>query len=391
MPDRTTSPGLTKRARPGRPTRSASGTHGRPGPGGACRCPPRRWRLQHSAGPRPAPARARCAPRPAPAATGITLLGAGLIALLATGCGRAAPDEVVARVNGTPIVAQELDLALERNAAATAEDLRGARRQLLQSLVIEELLAQQFRRTSPGSAQVDKFAAKTLRREMLARHFAASLMAKVPAPGCEEIRTYYRDHPQLYARRQVFDLRRLDVPAATPGGERELRERLTAAASLDEIVDWLRKTELRYVVSQTALGSDEVPAELAARLHGMNAGQVLLLPAEQGTQVVQLLGARAAPLDEAGAWPLIERRLWLERQSAALEAEIRKLSRMAAISLPGESAPPQAAASEPVAPQAPPATARDQGGPPAAAPSCSAQRAEGRRAEPNPPLEGLVQ
>lgn len=307
---------------------------------------------------------------------GLGRMGPWLAVALAA-CTPADQDKVVARVNGTAIVAREVDLAQQREAAAGAPlpDSRGARRHLVHALIVEELMAQQFRRTVPGSAEVDRSAINAARRDVLARHFVATLAARTPPPSCEEIQSYYQGNPLLFAQRRLFELRRLDV-ALPPAREAELRGRLAAASSLDELMAWLRRADLRFVMSQGETGSDEIPAALRTRLEDMEAGQVAVLPMGQGVQIIQLVGSRDAPLDEDSAWPLIARRLWLERQTAALEAEIRKLSRMAAISLPGEDGTPSRL---PVA-----VSALDLGGRPEALPSCSTVAVKSpRRPQPN--------
>jgi EpsD family peptidyl-prolyl cis-trans isomerase len=304
--------------------------------------------------------------------------------VLTAGCAPPEQDRVVARVNGAPIVARELDLALQRDALAvdSVEDLRSAQRHLLQSLVIEELLAQQFRRTSPGSAEIDKSAINAARRDVLARHFVATLAAKVPPPTCEEVRFYYQSNPLLFARRQVFELRQLDVPLP-PGREREFRTRLAAAASLDDLTAWLRNADLRFLMSQTERSSDELPSDLRERLQSMQSGQVAVLAVPQGLRIVQLVGSRMAPLDEDSARPLIERRLWQERQSAALDAEIQKLSQMAAISFSGEVAPDKSPVRASI-------IAAASAGDPVVLASCAALSIKERGGQGNP-VEGLKQ
>ena len=286
------------------------------------------------------PPRSAAAARPRRLERAAPWLAPPCLALLLTSCAPAEEDQVVARVNGAAIVAREVDLALQRegSAAPRPEEADGSRRHLLHSLIIEELMAQQFRRTVPGSAEIDKSAINAARRDVLARHFVATLAAGTPPPDCDEVRAYYRDNPRLFAQRRLFELRQLEV-ALPPAREAELRARLAAAASLDDVLAWLRTAELRFVMSQTERASDELSSELRARLLDMTAGQVAILPAPQGMHIVQLVGSRPAPLEEDQARPLIARRLWMDRQAQALEAEIRKLSRMAAISLPGEGSP----------------------------------------------------
>jgi EpsD family peptidyl-prolyl cis-trans isomerase len=254
-----------------------------------------------------------------------------MLALL-TGCAPPEQERVVARVNGMPIVAQEIDLALEHRGppSGVSGNGRSTRRHLLEKLVMEELLAQQFRRTTPGSAAVDKTVVNATRRDVLAQRFIAGVVDKVAPPTVAEIRSYYRDNPFMFAQRQVFELRQLDISA--PGAqERELRTRLAAAASLDELVEWLRSKNLRFVVSLAERGSDEIALELGSRLRQMRRGQVALLPSQAGFRIIELVGSRTSPVDEATAWPMIERRLLVERQAAAVDAEILALSRRAAI------------------------------------------------------------
>lgn len=252
---------------------------------------------------------------------------------LAAGCSRPDPDRVVARVNGTAIVARDIDLAMDRQGATAGSpgEGRAARRQLLERLVVEELLAQQFLRSTPGSAKVDQSVVDAARRDVLARRFIAGLTNQVKPPSAADIRAYYRNHPAQFAQRQVFELRQMDIPA--PGArELELRQRLAAASSLDELAEWLRSQSLRFVVSLAERGTDEMSPALAERLGQMQAGQVALLPAQGGLRIIELVGTRASPVDEATAWPAIQRQLLVERQMAAVEAEIQKLSQRAAIS-----------------------------------------------------------
>lgn len=250
-------------------------------------------------------------------------------------CSPLEQDKVAARVNGEKILAEEVDLALQYKGVATHDPT--ARQRLIEKLVIEELLAQQFLRGTPGSAVVEKSVVSAARREILARSYVETLVDGVKRPSAEQMSTYYRDNPDMFSRRRIFTLRQVDV-SAPPGRHAELRRRVDGAESLEALTDWLRRENIGFVSSDLDRGSDELDGNLVAQLDGLKEGEVGLVDTGSGLRVIQLLRTRAAPIDEKAAWPSIEQRLWREMRVAAVEAEVRRLSSLAAISIP-EGAP----------------------------------------------------
>ncbi len=244
-------------------------------------------------------------------------------------------DKIAARVNGEKILAEEVDLALQYKGVAKHDPT--ARQRLVEKLVIEELLAQQFLRGTPGSALVEKSAVSTARREILARSYIETLVGGVARPSAEQMSAYYRDNPNMFARRRIFTLRQLDVSAA-PSRHAELRRRVGGAESLDALADWLRRENIRFVRTDLERGSDELEGNLVAQLDGLKKAEVGVLDTSSGLRVIQLVRTRPAPIDEKTASPSIEQRLWREMRVAAVEAEVSRLSGMAAISIP-EGAP----------------------------------------------------
>lgn len=250
-------------------------------------------------------------------------------------CSPLEQDKVAARVNGEKILTEEVDLALQYKGVATHDPT--ARQRLIEKLVIEELLAQQFLRGTPGSALVEKSAVSAARREILARSYIETLVGRVPRPSAEQVSAYYRDNPDMFARRRIFTLRQVDVSAA-PSLHAELRRRIAAAESLDALTDWLRRENIRFVRTDLERGSDELDRNLVVQLDGLKKAEVGVIDTNFGLRVVQLLRTRSAPIDERSASPSIEQRLWREMRVAAVEAEVVRLSGLAAISIP-EGAP----------------------------------------------------
>ncbi|MCK0507736.1 EpsD family peptidyl-prolyl cis-trans isomerase [Aromatoleum anaerobium] len=255
---------------------------------------------------------------------------AAVLAIVLAACSPAPPEDVAARVNGTVISAAELDLTLQHLGVPQHDN--EVRRRQLEKLVIEELLAQQFLRSTPGSARVDESAVSAARREILARRYIMDLVNGIPPPQDGEIEAFYQANPAMFAQRRIFALREFEI-SAPASRETELRQHLRAAHSLAEFADWLRREELPFVITEAERGAEELPPEVAAQLATLKEGEVALLPAPTGLRVIEIVRASASALDENAARPLIERRLWTEKRVAAVDAEVRRLSRMAAISI----------------------------------------------------------
>src|SRR5882672_6958934 len=161
----------------------------RPGPAWACRAPPL----------------ARAARRQLTAAAGVASgVKSGryidrvnrLLALLpfcaavAAGCGEsaapAAADGAAVRASSDAITAQEADAALARSPHATRE------------------LAERARREAIDRAPRVLQAMEAAKSEILARAYLQQVAQAQPRPSAEEVRNYYKQHPELFAQRRLF-------------------------------------------------------------------------------------------------------------------------------------------------------------------------------------------
>ena len=249
-------------------------------------------------------------------------------AVVLAACTPPVGERAAARVNGVAILHEEVDLVRQ---SGDRVDGVPARR-VVEGLIVKELLAQQFLRTARDSATVAESAVNLARRELLAQRHVAAISARVAPPDAAQVRAFYRAHPALFAKRRAFVLRTLDI-VAPPAREAELQQRVRAAASLDALAQWLRAAGLRFAVGESERTSDELAPEALAQLTEMHASEVAVLPTPTGLRVVQLVRSRPAGLDERAARPLIEQRLWAQKRAAAVDAEVRLLSQLAAISI----------------------------------------------------------
>ena len=233
-------------------------------------------------------------------------------AAVAAGCGEsaapAAADGAAVRASSDAITAQEADAALARSPHATRE------------------LAERARREAIDRAPRVLQAMEAAKSEILARAYLQQVAQAQPRPSAEEVRNYYKQHPELFAQRRLFTLEEIEV-AREAGVAARLQERVAKAASLDEIADWLRLREVQHAVTRGVRAAEQIPLELLPRLQAMKDGELALVdPGGDALFVIRVVAAREAPLDEAAAAPLIEQYLLRRKWSEAIGTEMQRLS-----------------------------------------------------------------
>lgn len=244
-----------------------------------------------------------------------------LCSAVAAGCGVSeggTPPELVVRVNAEPITVQELEAA--RGRGDTLERLIDQR--LARQHAIERGLDR-----SPQIAQ----AMESARTEILARAYRQLVAEAQSRPTPAEIRRYYAEHPELFARRRIYSLEEVAIARGREFAA-ALRERAARGEPLEAIARWLESLDARFAISRSTRAAEELPLELLPRLHTMKEGEVHAIDdGPEGVVVVRVVAARLSPLDEATAAPLIEKFLLARRAAEALAAEMKRLRREARI------------------------------------------------------------
>ena len=272
-----------------------------------------------------------------------------LLALaLATGCGRkedaAVATQVVARVNSDEITVHQINNVLARNQNITPEVAAQAKREILDRLIDQHLARQKAIENkldrSPGVMQAIE-AAKT---EILARAYLAQIAAAIPKTATWEVQKYYKEHPELFAQRRLFDLEELAFVARSDVAT-GLRERLSKARSMQEIADWLQSQAVKFVVNRGVRAAEQIPLEILPEVQAMKEGQIQLFEAgRERFQVIRVVAYKAEPLDEASAAPRIQQFLLNRRSSEVIAKVMKKNKEQAKIEYVGDFAAGAAAA-----------------------------------------------
>jgi EpsD family peptidyl-prolyl cis-trans isomerase len=259
-----------------------------------------------------------------------------------------APTQVVAKVNGAEISVHQLNAAMANVPGLTRETVDQARRTVLDKLVEQQLAVEQAVDQKLDRSPEVMMAMETAKRDILARAYLEKTISALPKVTTEEAQKYYKEHPQLFAQRRVFNLQEIVMPAQNAPVEK-LRD-MAGAKSMDEISNWLKQQNIAFSANATSRSSDQLPLDMVPKLHEMKDGQSAVFASPQAVSVIRIAASQAAPVDEATALPRIQQFLANQRASSEIAANIKQLKDKAKIEIVmanGETAKP--AAPEPAA------------------------------------------
>ena len=215
----------------------------------------------------------------APAGPSPRVVAAALVLLLAAADRATAADprsgpvvEVVARVNGRPILRRDFDLAVQLQFRARSagnvgiEELRVVREKVLEQLIDSELLYQQalkgrtrvteaeieaevkrhrdsftspaeFARVLSESQVTESEFKEQVRRTLAVERFVDAEVATRATPGDEDLRRYYDQNPSEMTRREAVRISQIMVRVPPDGS---LQARAAARETIEAILKELR-------------------------------------------------------------------------------------------------------------------------------------------------------
>lgn len=244
--------------------------------------------------------------------------------------------EAVVRVNNEEITLRQLNYVLAHLPEAQRHD------EILVGKIVEQFVDQQLLLQKALENRLDQdpdvmLALEQTRRQVLAQAYMDRVSGAAP-PGKDEIRAYYREHPELFAQRRIYRLQQIVASKTLPFAELQIRAQGTGAAS--ELVKWLQERRQLIGVETSLSPAEKISAEILPRLNGMKKGERLAWETPEHHVVVVLLGSSMQPLTEAEAAPLIKEYLIAEKRKARGQEELVRLRQMATIQWLRESVRP---------------------------------------------------
>ena len=306
------------------------------------------------------------------------LLAAMLVAVALAGCGDKKGDkaatQVAANVNGTEISLHQVNHVLSKIGNIPADKIDLARKNVLDQLIDQELLAAKAVQEKLDRAPDTLMALELARREILARAYMEQVFATSIKLSSGDVTKYYMTHPELFFERKVYNLQEITFPkeGVDPA---EVEAQIKKGRTMDEILEFLKTHNVAAKSSAGVRAAEQLPLGYLKQLHTAKDGETLLLNDAQGYNVIRVVGTRSMPVDEVKATPGIQQFLFNQRAGELKAKQLTALKEQAKIEYVGAFADlakaPAAAAPAPVAPAAQaPAT------PQATAPASTEQAAQ---------------
>lgn len=244
-------------------------------------------------------------------------------------------SQVAAKVNSGEISIHQVNFLLERMPGLTPEKAAEAKRQILNDLVDQELAVQQ---ALEGKLDRDPKVMQTLeaaRREILAKAYMEQTVAGRNRPSAEEVRTYYRDHPQLFAERKIYRVQEITFPAK-PEAVALVKEQAAKARNGDDLLNSLRARGIQAAATILVKPAENIPMEILPRLSQMKEGQSGIFESGSQAALVTVIKATPEPLSEAAARPAIEQFLARRQTNELVKEKVSQLREKAKIEYVGD-------------------------------------------------------
>ena len=278
-------------------------------------------------------------------------------AALFVGCGEKkdkAASQTAAKVGKDEITVHQINFVLQQQRNLRPEQTDAATRQILDRLIEQQLALQKVDELKLDRDPRVVQQLEAARREILARAYIEKVGEAAPKPTAEEIKKYFDDKPELFRERRVYSIQEIAIEAR-PDQVQELRSKLGEAKSINEFVDYLKATGLRFSGNQAVRAAEQLPFNTLEAIAKMKDGQAMVVPSPTGATVIVLAGSRMQPATEEQSRPAIEQFLLNERKRKLVEDDMKAMRAAAKVEFVGKFA--EAAASAPAVAPAPAAPA----------------------------------
>jgi len=242
--------------------------------------------------------------------------------------------QVVARVNGHEITIHQVNFQLSQLGQLNEAQAKQASKQVLARLIEQELLKQQALDEKLEQDPVVLQALDASRNQLLAQAYLERMMAKAPKSSASEIDTFYKEHPELFESRRVFNLQELVVVAGKDKFA-ELEAGLKPIKGINEIAIWLRDHNYPFSVNSNVKAAEQLPMELLKKLQQLKTGEVLMAPTPTTFNIIHLAGEESAPILRTKATPIIEQYFLNQNKTNLAKKEMAALNDKAKIEFMG--------------------------------------------------------
>ena len=270
----------------------------------------------------------------------VTLASILMATTVLSGCGdkAKASTQVAAKINDSEITITQVNAALSTIPVVPGKTIDDAKREVLDNLIVQNLADQQAVKMKLDRKPEVMQSIESAKNTILARAYMDPIISGISKPTSEEMHKFYAEHPELFANRQIFNLRELEVEAK-PDLAATIRDMAGKGASLDAIAASLKSKGITSTIQSGVKPAEQLPLEMLTKLSQLPAGKLIVVELVKTISVLQVVNTKAEPVTESAATPVIQEYLNNSRKKEALDKEIKSLKAGAKIEYLGEFQP----------------------------------------------------
>lgn len=249
------------------------------------------------------------------------------------------PSQVVARVNDGEITVHQVNSQITRSGVTGKAEAQEASRKILDTLIEQELLVQQAKENKLDRDPNVMQAMEDAKRRILSQAYLERSVYGRNAPTAEEVRAYYIKHPELFAKRKIYEFHIFLI--AKDKFDTGLKSALDGAKRAGEVASILRNQAIDFKEETVQWPAEQMPEELLRTIARISIGDIVPFSRDTQMALMQLQNAVEQPVDENQAHAAIQKFLVNSKNQELLETKLKQLRASAQIAYLGQFAESQ--------------------------------------------------
>lgn len=262
--------------------------------------------------------------------------------------------QVVATVDGEEITIFELNAELQAGPAPTGVDRKVLEQMALQRVIERKILAKIARERGLDKSPAFLLQQRRASELILATMLRDQIASKIAQPNDSEIATYQAAHPEFFAQRKVFTVEQIVFPAPS---SMEKFKQFAPLKTLDQLAAKLTADGTQFRRGPGKIDSLQLPPDAVKKMGTLPAGEMFILPSQQGITANVITETTIVPLAGTDARNAAINALKAERFAKAADSQFADIVKKAKDSVkyqPGYGPPPAPKpGASPTAPAAP--------------------------------------
>ncbi|MGX2039529.1 EpsD family peptidyl-prolyl cis-trans isomerase [Methylocaldum sp. MU1018] len=272
-------------------------------------------------------------------------LGASALLAMLSGCDTRPASEkatqIVARVNGDEISAEQLDVLAARSGQDADGRPQTARAKTIDNLIDQQILLQQALEKHLDRDPQVALAIEMAKRQILAQAYLDHVGRTVSKPAPSEISAFYDAHPPLFEKRKIYKFDEISIPL-TSQNRNAVESYLMQPVRFDALSKWLQEQNISHTSQTVIRAAEQLPFDRLEEFDRLKKGEIALSREDEKLVVLQLFSVTEAPFDSDKAAPLIEAFLTNQNRKSLIERELTRLRQAATVEYPGNATKPGA-------------------------------------------------